>query len=392
MLRQLKQWTPILAAGLAATFLSQSTMSAQSAEATDYSKVDSWLCHPENNADACDRDLTTTVIAADGSTSIEKFTENASPEIDCFYVYPTTSMDETGNSDLIPGEKAEIITAYLQVSRLRAQCRIFAPMYRQITVPGLRGMMSGKPIPMDRSLTYKDVLGAWQHYLENENNGRGFIIIGHSQGAGLLSRLIAAEIDGKPIQKQLVSAVLAGQSITVPEGKKVGGAFKHIPVCESQDQIGCVVAIQSYRDRIPPPANGMFGRGGNGREALCVNPAAPAGGKTELHAYLSTFGEITESFAPYKPWTSTGTEITTPFVSLPGKLFGECVKRGDFSYLELTIENEDGDVRTSDITGDLISGIDNKLNPAWGLHLIDMSLVMGDLMEMVDQQIESYKK
>ena len=66
-----------------------------------------------------------------------------------------------------------------------------------------------------------------------------------------------------------------------------------------------------------------------------------------------------------------GTEppITTPFVSTPGLLEGECVKRGPFTYLEITVHGDPADPRTDDITGDLI--------PSWGLHLVDFDLVMG---------------
>jgi hypothetical protein len=357
--------------------------------APDYNDMSSWLCHPDNQADACDRDLTTTVIAEDGSLSKVAFQENLNPEIDCFYVYPTTSLDETGNSDLIPGEQGEIITAYLQTARLRAHCRVFAPVYRQITIPALRSMMQGKPMG-DRTKPYADVLDAWNHYLKHENNGRGFILVGHSQGAGLLNRLIAQEIDGKPIQKQLVSAIVSGTSVSVPKGKDVGGTFKNIPLCRAEAQTGCVVVFSSYRDRIPPPANGMFGRAGGDNVSGCTNPAALGGGKAELNSHLSTIGEISLSFKEYKPWTQSNKKVETPFVSLPGMIFGECVEKGNFSYLEISIKADPKDDRADDIVGDLWSG--DEINEAWGLHLIDMSLVMGNLVDVVGQQVSAYKK
>jgi hypothetical protein len=295
-------------------------------------------------------------------------------------------------SDLTPGKDEELITAYVQAARFRTQCRVFAPMYRQNTVTSLRAASAGKPMSGDRSVIYADVLNSWNHYLQHENKGRGFVLIGHSQGAGLLSRLIAAEIDGKPIQKQMISAMLIGSAVAVPQGKAVGGSFKNIPLCTAADQVGCVISFASFRDTIPPPANSLFGRvrGTEGNVAACTNPAALAGGKAELDAILSTTGEISLARKDYLPWTNTGKPVTTPFVSVPGLLTGECVQRGEFSYLEVRVNANPNDARTDDIIGDLISN--GELNASWGLHLIDMSMTMGNLVDIVGKQAKAYRK
>ncbi len=357
-------------------------------KAPDYSKIENWLCHPDNKSDACDRDLSTTVIAPDGSFSTEKWPENDDPAIDCFYVYPTTSLDETGNSDMVPGEQGELITAYLQTARLRSQCRVFGPMYRQVTIPALRSRMTGGSLRGDGTMTIKDVTAAWNYYLENDNNGRGVVLIGHSQGAGLLARMMAAEIDGKPVQKQLVSAIISGSSIMVPKGKDVGGTLKNIPLCRSADQIGCVITFSSYRDTIPPINTSMFGRGRGELVSGCTNPAALGGGKAELDHHLSTVGEISTSYKEYKPWTNPPKKIPSPFVSLPGLISGECVEKDGFSYLEVSMNPDPNDPRADDVAGDLWAG--EEINRGWGLHLIDMSVTMGNLVDVVESQAKAY--
>lgn len=365
--------------------------SAQDA-APDYNKVETWLCHPDNKKDACDQDLSVTVVATDGKLTKKTVKEARNQPIDCFYVYPTTSLDPTMVSDLNPGKDEELITAYVQAARFRTQCRVFAPMYRQNTVPSLRAATAGKPMSGDRSVIYADVLNSWNHYLAHENKGRGVVLIGHSQGAGLLSRLIAAEIDGKPIQKQLISAILIGSAVAVPQGKVVGGTFKNISLCQAAEQTGCVISFASFRDTIPPPTNSLFGRvrGAEGNVAACTNPASLAGGKGELNAVLSTVGEISLGHKEYQPWTNTGKKITTPFVSVPGLLTGECVQKGEFAYFEVHVNANPSDARTDDIIGDLISN--GEVNQSWGLHLIDMSLTMGNLVEIVGKQAKAYGK
>jgi len=99
------------------------------------------------------------------------------------------------------------------------------------------------------------VLDSWNHYLQHDNNGRGVVLIGHSQGSGVLTQLIKNEIDGKPVQQQFISALLLGTSLAVPKGKDVGGAFQHIPLCHSATHTGCVIAYASFRSTIPPPDN-----------------------------------------------------------------------------------------------------------------------------------------
>ncbi len=108
----------------------------QPAPKNDYSKAETWLCRP-GRQDACSVDLTATVVAANGKLTREKFTADPKAPIDCFYVYPTVSLDTTPNSDMNAGrEEASVIRA--QLARFGSACRIYAPLYRQVTLTALR--------------------------------------------------------------------------------------------------------------------------------------------------------------------------------------------------------------------------------------------------------------
>ena len=170
----------------------------------DYAKPETWLCRPSSTTDACAiADLTTTVVSAQGKLKTEKWKGNPKAPIDCFYVYPTVSNDTTPNSDMNAGPE-EISVILHQFARFGSQCLVFAPLYRQVTLTALRANMAGRPMAADRTLGYNDVLDAWNHYLKNDNKGRGVILIGHSQGALMLSELVKNEIEGKPAQKHMV--------------------------------------------------------------------------------------------------------------------------------------------------------------------------------------------
>ena len=199
-------------------------------------------------------------------------------------------------------------------------------------------------------------------------------------------------LDGKPVQARIISALLLGASVPVPRGKDVGGAFQHLPLCRRAQQTGCVIAYASFRSTIPPPADSLFGRvPGENMVAACTNPAALAGGSGALHAYLSSSGRsITGSAAEPGPWVMPEKPIDTPFVSVPGLLTAQCVSNDNGSYLEVTVHGDPSDPRTDDISGDVVR--DGQVQANWGLHLVDVNLAMGNLLDIVRQQANAYMK
>src|SRR5258708_8743185 len=251
--------------------------------ATDYSVVAHWVCRPESDT-VCTTSLDALVQNADGSMQAQPFTPAANPPIDCFYVYPTVSEEQTQFASLADTPIIQAVTRQ-QAGRLSSRCRVFAPIYRQVTNYGLNHGGSETTGPGDPPMD--DVQGAWAYYLQHDNQGRGVVIVGHSQGTILLQRLIAGSIDGTATQALLVSAFLAGDpSLAVPPGGVVGGTFTHIPTCSSAAQTGCVYVWGSYLagDTSAPP---IFGDArSDGFASACVNPAAPAGASAVPEFFL----------------------------------------------------------------------------------------------------------
>jgi hypothetical protein len=353
----------------------------------DYGDAESWLCRPGRH-DACDVDLTTTVIAPGGKLSRETWTADHNAPVDCFYVYPTVSTDAAPNSDMIADE-AERNVIKQQFARFGSKCRVYAPLYRQITLLGLRTVLSGSG-SLDNGLQYDDVRDAWNYYLQHYNHARGFVLIGHSQGSFILSRLIREEIDGKPVQARMVSAILVGATLTVSRGKDIGGTFQHIPLCRSASQTGCVITYASFRSTVPPPANTLFGKvRDESMSAACTNPAALDDGTGELHAYLSTTGMTITRTIPPKPWVVSKRSIVTPWVSVPGMLTARCASNENATYLEVTVHADPSGRRTDDIIGDISA--DGQVLANWGLHLVDVNLALGNLVDIVGRQTKAWQ-
>ena len=119
-----------------------------------------------------------------------------------------------------------------------------------------------------------------------------------------------------------------------------------------------------------------------------MNPAAVGSrSSADLDAYfpadasasiLGALGVSTEG----KAWLASGSdEITTPYVRLPGLVSGRCASKDGFNWLEATVHASSGP-RADDIPGDL--------SPEWGLHLVDVNLVMGDIVRQVQAQATAY--
>lgn len=350
---------------------------------TDYAKSENWLCRPGLASNPCEVNIDATIVKADGSMTVEKFRNDPNAPIDCFYVYPTVSLDPFTQSDLIPGPE-EFNVVKSQLARFGSKCKLYAPMYRQFSLGALRaGRGTGAAVPArgSRQDGSNDVDDAWAHYLANDNKGRGVVIIGHSQGSGQITRLIAAQVDGKPVQDRLVSAIILGSSVQVPVGKDVGGSFKSIPTCKTADQFGCVISYSSFRDTVPPSEAAGFGRGREGSEAVCTNPAALGGGKAANPKIYFSAGE--------REWAK-GKKVTTPFVMLPGMTTTECVKKANHHYLEVHFNAVSGDPRIDDPGTDVVA--QGKPDPSWGLHLMDANLGIGDLSDIVGKQGAAWRK
>lgn len=351
----------------------------------DYGKTENWLCLP-GRQDACAVDQTTTIVQADGKTSTEAFKPISNAGYDCFYVYPTVSTDPGGNSDMVIDE-AERRVVEQQLARFAGQCRVYAPMYRQVTLAALRAVMMGQTSPGNGVLAYTDVADAWNWYLTHENKGRGVVIMGHSQGSRLLLDLLKNEVDGKPAQKQMISAYILGMNTAVD----AKGNYGSIPTCTKADQAGCIVSYVSFREASPPPANSRFGKTDpEGRRAACVNPAALLAGKAStdeapVHAYLSSKGFL--SSGEPKAFAKD-LKVTTPFVAMPGLLSAKCVSEGDFTYLAVKVNADPADPRTDELTGDVV--VMGNVLKDWGLHLIDVNVEMGDLNALVARQAKAY--
>ena len=337
-----------------------------------------WLCEPGQRANPCEPSLTTTSYSPSGErTGVQRVRRAARRKADCFYVYPTVSDQKRPQATKVVDAVLRSIALY-QAARYSRDCRVFAPVYRQVTIQGL-----GDPstvTPEMREQGYDDVVEAWRHYLRRHNRGRGVVLMGHSQGSFVLRRLMREEIDPRPAaRRRIVSAVLLGGEVTVAKGSDRGGDFRNLRACRSARQLGCVIAFSAF-DAEPPP-NALFGRTSEpNREILCTNPGALGGGAARVTPIYPTkpFADSVIGAAANLASASLP-KPRTPWVAVPRGVRARCSKAGGASVLRVTPV---GDAFTTTPIPD----------ETWGVHLVDANVALGDIANLVRRQIARYTR
>ena len=349
--------------------------------AVDYANASNWICLP-GRKDTCRSPLPTTALTPRGYSSNGHHFIAENPPLDCFYVYPTVSRDSGMNSDLNigPEERGMVLT---QFARFAGVCRTFVPAYRQMTLAAVVAASAGADMRGPGALSYADVANAWRTYLARHNQGRPFVLIGHSQGSLMLIELIKREIEGKPVARQMVRAIIPGYNVIVPQGRRVGGDFRSTPLCASPGETGCVMSWVSFRENNVPPPGAMFGYAAQpGMTVGCTNPARPGSNQWErLDSYWYTRSSLPVPGGPIR-WSTEGPP-PTPFVRTEGLASGKCVNEGQRGYLAVRTNADPRDKRTDRIGGEV--GVLGMFMPGWGMHLADMSIAKGDLIRSLEE-------
>lgn len=201
----------------------------------DYANTSNWAVHPDNIPEQLN------FISLDENTLA----------VDVFFVHPTiltSKKDGTWNGDINnPDYREEVLntTIKYQSSAWYGVGRLFAPFYRDAHIRSFQNKF--KPIGGDAALesAYQDVKAAFQHYLENYNDGRPILIASHSQGTLHAGRLLKDFFDDKPLQNQLIAAYLVGIGI-----KK--DPFTSISLMTSPSETGGFVSWNTYkRNKLP---------------------------------------------------------------------------------------------------------------------------------------------
>ena len=195
-------------------------VAANVGEAPDYSREDCWLQLPEITKD-----------------------------VDTFYIYSTVYVEssfEEGAPDYATLDTQEMITGaqgeYMtNASVYEDSTNVFMPFYRQA---GMRyaNEVAQKTGDVDAALSgvsYEDIKAALDYYFENCNNGRPFIIAGHSQGSAMVKYVLKNYFNEHPeYYKRMIAAYAIGYSITKEDLK----AYPYFKFATGESDAGVIVS------------------------------------------------------------------------------------------------------------------------------------------------------
>jgi hypothetical protein len=292
-------------------------------------------------------------------------------------VYPTVDLELVpGNHGNLEDDRHARAVTIAQAARFGEACALWVPLYRQVTIGTY--LQSKDTLERGLSLAFGDVERAFAEYLAHADRNRKIVLVGHSQGAEMVVRLVRRFFDDDAAMRdRLLLALPIGGDVDVATGSTRGGTSKTVPICTRADETGCIVAYRTYSagevvdsDRWAPP---------HGRETVCVDPAALDHGAApgELQRMSRSYFAVWPQVRRFMRGVS---EVKTPFVLVRGLYTSRCVRGpGAYAYLEASPAPEAGDRRTSPV-----DFRDKRLRIGkLGLHVLDMQLAQGDLIDMV---------
>lgn len=227
----------------------------------------------------------------------------ADKPVDVFYVYPTIYMDkEPGNMDIsredLRGNAEGLMVA--QAGVYSSYANLFAPFYRQQSgasqsmEPGNGGRDAfADPLFMTG---YSDVERVFDHYIENLNPDRPFILAGHSQGSMVIVELMRRRMGDPELQKRLIAAYIIGYTVKKDDLDR----FPQMKLAQGETDTGVII---TYNTQGP----GAEGSPVLLSDAVAINPlnwstdGTPAGREENLKAifFNDSTGEVVEEITHF---------------------------------------------------------------------------------------------
>lgn len=190
---------------------------------------------------------------------------SAKKDVDVFFVYPTIykhpfqkKRHHMGMHNPVYRLLAKGVCAW-QGQLFARHCNFYAPYYRQLGTESFK--MPIDEVKRAERIPYQDVHAAFFHYLEHFNEGRPFILAGHSQGSAMLLELMRREFSNPALSEKLVAAYLIGFSLTKDDLKR----NPHMKLALGEEDTGTIVTYNTTAWGLPLM---RFLK----PDAVCVNP------------------------------------------------------------------------------------------------------------------------
>jgi hypothetical protein len=180
-----------------------------------------------------------------------KIQEDPLKKADVFYIYPVCRKGGEGEPAVCPIDHAEMratakIVYQLQATAFDSLANVYAPFYRQLDAQTIMRARDYKARfnALDGE-TVTDIIASFDYFIKHYNKGRPFILVGHSEGAMLVKKLLFGYMREHPeVYSRMVAAYVIGYSITGDEL----AANPHLRFASGSGDTGVVI---SYNTEAP---------------------------------------------------------------------------------------------------------------------------------------------
>ena len=171
--------------------------------------------------------------------------ENADKEVDTFFVYPPVYINPAPDAPKIVPVEDEMLRSAVQGHFHEAPqafvdlTNLYEPYYRQSNLCALMGKGQEGCLEYQHQEQRTDVYAALDYYFEHYNQGRPFILAGHSQGSMMLKIALTDYFkEHTDYLERMVAAYVIGFSITTDDLE----ANPALKFAEGADDTGVIVS------------------------------------------------------------------------------------------------------------------------------------------------------
>jgi hypothetical protein len=195
----------------------------------------------------------TTIVAVDYSIPEHwlALPSTIDKKVDVFFLIPTAWTNNDPNPTICaidePSLKAKApLSIATQASAFATVADIYAPYYRQDNLSPIDRLKICAGIPTT------DAVAAFDYYIQHYNNGRPFILAGHSQGSNVLINLLSVYMKDHPeVLKYMVAAYVIGFPVTA----EYLAENPFLKFATGPDDTGVIISYNTQAPDVAPGTN-----------------------------------------------------------------------------------------------------------------------------------------
>jgi len=190
--------------------------------------------------------------------------------VDVFYLYPTSWQRSAADGNICQIDNISMHTGALSAFKRQATlfdttANVFAPFYRQADASYVLSLPENQRWNIIAGIPAGDAIAAFDYYINHFNNGRPFILAGHSQGANILMVLLSEYMSKHTdVYNRMIAAYVIGYPVT----QDFLDANPFLKFATGPDDTGVIISYNTQAPDVVPGTNPVV----SDIKGLVINP------------------------------------------------------------------------------------------------------------------------